>query len=223
VDFPKYTKPVIDFLKLMGVDARFEGKNDLKIDGLKISGNSEHIHRNRILHHGTVLFNTKLDVLRNCIRKEKSGYTSRAVASNPSAVVNLVEKLSCFDDIAGFKEAMMNFFLKSYSETFPYELSELEFLQAESIALSKYQTWEWNWAYGPEYSFSNTFEIDKTIYSCELFVKDGLILDSTISGSEKMKNISKKLVGSRHMVNDVAEVFVKENVHLTPEQVYNFF
>src|SRR5665811_892222 len=41
VDFRKYTQPVIDFLKSIGVDARFEGKNDLKVEGYKISGNAE--------------------------------------------------------------------------------------------------------------------------------------------------------------------------------------
>ena len=223
VNFRKYTKPVIDFLKQMGVDARFEGKNDLKIDGLKISGNSEHIHGNRVLHHGTILFNTQLDLLRNCIRSDKSCYSSRAVASNPSSVVNLIEKMGCFDDITGFKAAMMDFFLKSYSGTFPYELSEIEILQAESLALSKYQSWEWNWAYGPEYYFNNTFEIDKTPYFCKLLVKDGLIIESIISGSEKMKKASEKFIGCRHMVNDVFEVFVKEDIHLAPEQVFNFF
>jgi lipoate-protein ligase A len=223
VDFRKYTKPVIDFLKQMGVDARFEGKNDLKIDGLKISGNSEHIYGKRVLHHGTILFNAQLDMLRNCIRKEKSCYSSRAVPSNPSSVINLIEKLDCFDDIADFKTAMMNFFLKSYSETFPYEISEIEILQAESIALSKYRTWEWNWAYGPEYSFSNTFELDKIIHSCVLFVKDGIIVESIINGSKVMKNISNKLVGCRHMIKEVSDVFIQEGISLTPEQVFNFF
>ena len=99
VDFIKYTKPVIDFLKYLGLEAKFEGKNDLKIDGLKISGNAEHVHRNRVLHHGTLLYNTSLDSLRNSIRKDISQYSSRAVASNPSHVVNLNEKLNCFNDI----------------------------------------------------------------------------------------------------------------------------
>ena len=45
VDFRKYTQPVIDFLSSIGVDAKFEGKNDLRVDGLKISGNAEHVYR----------------------------------------------------------------------------------------------------------------------------------------------------------------------------------
>ena len=83
VDFPKYTRPVIDFLKYMGIDARLEGKNDLKVSGLKISGNAEHIHGNRVLHHGTLLFSTSFDKLHNSIRNDTSSYSSRAVAVKP--------------------------------------------------------------------------------------------------------------------------------------------
>jgi lipoate---protein ligase len=223
VDFRKYTKPVIDFLKQMGVDTRFEGKNDLKIDGLKISGNSEHIYGKRVLHHGTILFNTDLDMLRNCIRKEKTCYSSRAVASNPSTVINLIEKLDCFRNIADLKTAMMNFILKRYSETLPYEISDIEILKAESIALSKYRTWEWNWAYGPEYSFYNTFEIDKIRHSCNFFVKDGVIVESTINGSEQLYNVSRNLVGCKHMVKDVSDLFLKQNIYLNQEEIFNFF
>ena len=58
VDFRKYTLPVISFLASLGVDAKFEGKNDLKVNGLKISGNAEHVYHDRVLHHGTLLFNS---------------------------------------------------------------------------------------------------------------------------------------------------------------------
>ena len=85
VDFRKYTQPVIDFLNSLGIEAKFEGKNDLKVDGFKISGNAEHIHRNRVLHHGTLLYSTSLEMLRNSLRKDTSCYNTRAVASNPSS------------------------------------------------------------------------------------------------------------------------------------------
>ena len=81
VDFRKYTQPVIDFLTSMGVKASFEGKNDLKVDGFKISGNAEHIHGDRVLHHGTLLFSTSLEMLRNSMRKDTSCYKSRGLLS----------------------------------------------------------------------------------------------------------------------------------------------
>ncbi len=223
VDFIKYTKPIIDFLKYMGVDAKFEGKNDLKIDGLKISGNAEHVHGNRVLHHGTLLYNTSLDSLRNSIRKDISRYSSRAVASNPSSVINLNERLSCFSDLNEMRLGMINYFLKNLADAVPYNISEEEILKAESIALSKYHTWEWNWAYGPEYNFRNSFELNNIPYSCNLVVNDGVILECVIEGKGPLSDSSKRLIGCRHMVSDIEDFFIGENIIFTEEDIYNFF
>jgi lipoate-protein ligase A len=223
VDFRKYTQPVIDFLSSMGVEARFEGKNDLKVEGFKISGNAEHIHGNRVLHHGTLLFNTSLDMLRNSIRKDTSCYTSRAVVSNPATVLNLIGRINCFDSLGEFRSAMMNFFLKNLPDNVPYQLTNEEIIQAESIADSKYKTWEWNWAYGPEYIFVNSFELDKKNCTCRLFIKDGIIAECSIEGNELLKKISGKIVGCRHMVSDLSDLFRAENIFLGSEAVYNFF
>src|SRR5450759_2564147 len=142
VDFRKYTQPVIDFLVSIGVEVKFAGKNDLKVDGYKISGNAEHIHRNRVLHHGTLLFSTSLEMLRNSIRKDTSCYTSRAVSSNPASVMNLNEKMNYFQNINEFRFEMMNYFLKKYNDFVPYELTASEIMHAEALADSKYKQWD---------------------------------------------------------------------------------
>jgi lipoate-protein ligase A len=145
------------------------------------------------------------------------------VASNPSHVVNLSEKLSCFNNISELRSEMINYFLKNLPHTFPYELSEEENLQAESISLSKYHTWEWNWAYGPEYNFRNTFEISNITYSCELAVKDGTISECVIEGNGPLSKSSGKLIGCRHMVYDLEELFRNESIILSEGEIYNFF
>jgi lipoyltransferase and lipoate-protein ligase len=223
IDFRKYTRPVIDFLKSVGVQASFEGKNDLKVSGLKISGNAEHVYRNRVLHHGTLLFSTSLEMLRNSIRRDTSCYISRAVISNPSSVINLNGILSRFQNIHELRSEMINYFLKNFSDLVLYKPVPEELLQAEYLSSSKYKTWEWNWAYGPEYIFQNKFEISETLHSCNLFIKDGIIRKCSISGSDQMKSTSEKIPGCRHMVNDLSEFFKSENISITAMEIYNFF
>lgn len=223
VDFRKYTQPVIDFLVSIGVEVKFVGKNDLKVDGYKISGNAEHIHRNRVLHHGTLLFNSSLEMLRNSIRKDTSCYTSRAVISNPASVMNLNEVLNTFKDIDEFRLGMMNYFTTNLSDIIPYELTQTEKVLAESLAASKYKRWEWNWAYGPEYTFKNRYVINKVYHSCTMYIKDGIIRECYIEGSDQMNSTAEKLIGCRHMVDDMSDVLRKENVFLTEEDIYNFF
>jgi lipoate-protein ligase A len=223
VDFRRYTRPVIEFLSSLGVEAKFECKNDLKVDGLKISGNAEHVHRNRVLHHGTLLFSTSLDMMRNALQKETSCYTSRAVESNPSSVMNLNENLNIFRDIYEFRSCMMSFFMNSLPDMVPYILTQTETEEAESLAEDKYMTWEWNYAYGPEYTFNNSFQIDGVKHTCTLLIKDGIIRECTINGSKQMISASRKLIGSRHMVPDVMKVFREENIIISNESIYNFF
>jgi lipoate-protein ligase A len=223
VDFRKYTRPVIEFLGSADIEARFEGKNDLKVGGYKISGNAEHVYHNRVLHHGTLLFSSSLDMLRNSLRKDTSCYNSRAVSSNPALVRNLSDMTYRFSDISDFRSAMMDYLLNNYSGCDSYELTNTEISQASLLADSKYKSWEWNWAYGPEYTFCNSFNISGKFHKCTLIVKDGIIRECNIEGSPEKSGISHRLVGVRHMVPDLTEAFHRENIVLEENGIYNFF
>jgi lipoate---protein ligase len=162
-------------------------------------------------------------MLRNSLRKDASCYTSRAVESNSSSVMNLNEKLNIFRDIYEFRSEMMNYFLQNLTDAVIYKFSPSKIEAAESLAETKYKTWEWNYAYGPEYHFARRFELKGKHYSCRLFVKDGIILKCEIAGSDEIAVISKKLIGCRHMVNDFQKIFREENISLSKEEIYYFF
>jgi lipoate-protein ligase A len=223
VDFRRYTLPVISFLSSLGVDAKLEGKNDLKVSVYKISGNAEHVYRNRVLHHGTVLFDANLDLLKKSIRKDKNRYITRAVGSNPSSVMNLKDTLNNIKDIYEFRSLMMNWVLKNFPDAELYSLTPEEMEEAESLAESKYRTWEWNYAYGPEYQFFNSFELNGRQHTCRLSVKDGIIRKCEINGSDEMVAAWQKLIGCRHMVSELLEVLQKGNFSIQYNEIFNFF
>jgi lipoate-protein ligase A len=231
VDFRKYTLPVINFLSTIGVKAKFEGKNDLKVNGLKISGNAEHVFHDRVLHHGTLLYNADMESLKNSIRKNTGKYNTRAVSSNPSSVINIQEVLkgvlkdsfSDAEDIYVFRSAMLKWFMRSFPGSEIYNLSAGESNNIEGLAEKKYRSWEWNYAYGPEYNFSNSFEFAGEECFCRFFVKDGVIRECEIKGPEKLGKISDKLIGCRHMVEDLHAVFSKEAIFTPGFDIYNLF
>jgi len=223
VDFRKHTLPVMEFLSSVGVDARFEGKNDLKVGGLKISGNAEHVHRNRILHHGTLLYDTLLEDLRSSLNRNRSCYTTRAVNSNPSSVTNLKDHIRNVKGLSVLTSAMMEYFLRNDPDAETYHLQSGEASAIESLAASKYRTWEWNYAYGPEYKFSNIFMLMGLQHSCRLSVKDGIIQDCEIEGSGIMAEAARKLAGTRHMVDDLRKVFNENGILLNGKDIYNLF
>lgn len=222
VDFRKYTLPVIEFLSTLGVDAKFEGKNDLKVDGLKISGNAEHVYRQRVLHHGTLLFDSKLDLLRNSLRKDTSYYTTRAVSSNPSSVINLKEKIPGMN-MNEFTSAMFQFFIEKEDGNSVTRLTTQEESEIKSLLESKYKTWEWNYAYGSEYQINKIIDFNGGKHNFHLSVRDGIISECIIEGSEIMEAIADKLVGCRHMVKVVQKVFEEMNPGSDLTEIYKFF
>jgi lipoate-protein ligase A len=223
VDFRKYTLPVINFLSSLGVDADFEGKNDLRVDGLKISGNAEHVYHDRVLHHGTLLFSAGLDLLKKSIRSDYSKYSTRGVGSNPSPVMNLKDKLSSVSGPEELVSGMEEYFLHNLQGAYRYSLSQQEIAAIGTLCDSKYRTWEWNYAYGPEYKFSNYFPVCGKTHHCCLVVKDGIIWNCSVTGSDRMVALAKELIGCRHMVDDIREVFRKENFMPSDLDAFNFF
>ncbi|NMC38649.1 MAG: lipoate--protein ligase [Bacteroidales bacterium] len=239
VDFRKYTLPVINFLASLGVDAKFEGKNDLKVDGFKISGNAEHVYRNRVLHHGTLLYDSDMNMLRGSLRKDTGQYITRAVGSNPSKVTNLkaILKDSLKDSLKdlfstnagspgsvyGFRSLMLEWFLENYPETAIYELSDSQKRMAEELAVTKYRTWEWNFAYGPDYCFNNSFNINGLDGSCRLCVKEGIITECEVTGFKGADAISSLLKASRHMVEDIGDLINNITIIESGLDIFNFF
>lgn len=222
VDFRKYTLPVIEFLSALGVDAKFEGKNDLKVNGLKISGNAEHVHRQRVLHHGTLLFDSRLDLLKKSLRIDTSSYLTRAVSSNPSHIMNLKEIISG-RNMNEFVSSMLEFFLSQGNGNSKIDLTPEETMAIRSLAESKFRTWEWNYAYGPEYQLNSKFRLDGNEHQYCLLVKDGIICECRIDGSDKMVSFAKKLVGYRHMPCEIEELINREKINIRRQEIYRFF
>jgi lipoate-protein ligase A len=235
VDFKKYTLPVLQFLSSVGIEAKLEGKSDLMINGIKISGNAEHVFRNRVLHHGTLLYDTDLGMLKGSIRNDTSKYSSRAVKSNPSPVMNLnnvlknvfknvLKNVSKYvDDFNGFRSGMINWFLNNYKGAEPGFLSVADKQNIESLALSKYRSWEWNYAYGPEYQFSSVINNSGVWSAFSLYVRDGIITEYRTDGSVELETALRKFIGYRHMPDKLKVLIEKENIFGQEFDIFNFF
>lgn len=223
VDFRLYTEPVIDFLLTLGVYSVFEGKNDLTVDGLKISGNAEHVFRERVLHHGTLMFDVAIDDLRQSIKPKSDNYSTRAVESNRTSVTNLKGRLKNINSTEEFLKSMQNYFIRNMSELQTYYLSDEELSAVQLLTDSKYKTWEWTYGYGPQYTFTGWIVINEKSHNCRIVVKDGIIWECNIEGSDEMKCAGKKLIGCRHMYRDMQEKFRSENIQVAKNEIYRFF
>ena len=114
IDFKSYTKPVIDALRALSVDATLSGRNDLYVDGMKFSGNAQHRECDRVLHHGTILFNADFNELSNILTVDEDKLKSKAVKSVRSRVVNLSTYLKDFS-VDSFIKHISEYIIKEFS------------------------------------------------------------------------------------------------------------
>ncbi len=223
VDFRYYTAPVIEFLASLGITAVFEGKNDLTAGGLKISGNAEHVFRERVLHHGTLLFDASLQNMKRYLKPESENYSTRGVASNRTSVTNIKDRVKGIETMDQFMKKMETYFYTSVPGLKPYVLTSDELKKIEDLVETKYRSWDWNWGYGPPYTFTSAFNISGKMHTCRLLVKDGIIRECNISGSKELELAGKSLIGCRHMYMDILQVIRDTGVPVADEQVYGFF
>lgn len=181
ISFKQFTEPVVKALAKLGIEATTSGRNDLLINGLKISGNAEHVYKNRVLHHGTLLFNSDLENLGQAIKVAPGKYESKAVQSNRSPVANISQFLQTPMTTGEFIQFLLDFILENSENSF-YFLNENDIQTIEKLSAEKFKTWEWNFGYSPKYSFKNVVEIEGKILKIEMVVEKGIIVELEIEG-----------------------------------------
>lgn len=201
VNFKVFTVPVIEALKKLGVEAYTTGRNDLLIDGKKISGNAEHVHRNRVLHHGTLLFDSHLEALKGALKVDLSKFEDKAVQSNRSEVTNISNYLLNPITVEEFTDFLFGEISPNYPEFQVYEPTWEDKEAIQKLSIEKYQTWDWIFGYSPRYRFSNTLDTANGAIFVNLLVEKGHIAEASISGAipaEIGQKIAKALLGYQH-------------------------
>lgn len=153
VDFRRHLMPVLDILHQMSIPAEYGGRNDLLINGRKISGNAEHVYHNRTLHHGTLLFSSDLEMLEQAIMVKPGLYEDRAVRSVRSQVCNISESLNKQMPVDLFEKALFGALAERQTGTIVQPFTREETQAIEALAASRYKTWEWNFGYSPEFNY----------------------------------------------------------------------
>jgi lipoate-protein ligase A len=190
-------------LQGFGIQASFQGKNNLTINGKKFSGNSAHVFKNRVMHHGTLLFSSKLDILDKIIRPAKFQIDDKAVQSIRASVTNLHEHLPQIPNPNGFKLILEKYLIKYFNINSINLLNNKEILTIEQLANEKYKTWDWNFGYSPKYIFRNKSEA----MQAEIHVKNGVITEANIlpANDKETKFISTKIIGLKHQKSELED------------------
>ena len=211
-DFTRFTRPVVSALQKLGLYAEISGRNDIVVGDRKISGNAQTVINGRILHHGTLLFNTDVSVLSNALIPDPEKITSKGIKSVSSRIANINELLGrevTTEEIF----ALIKCEVKNIYSAKEYVLTDEEIKHAEKLADVKYRTWEWNFGYSPKYSFSKKMRFPVGSINACLEVKEGTITSAKLFGDffgiSDISDIEKALCGTLHREENISNILMK--------------
>ena len=231
MDLHAFSQPIAGALHQLGVDAQVNGRNDITIGGKKFSGNSQYVKKGRVMHHGTLMFDSDLDVVSQCLRVPKDKIESKGVKSVRSRVTNIREHLPEGMDISldQFRQTLIDFMDMQFGGMERYEFTEEDLRRVEEIRRQRYGLWQWNYGYSPRYHLRKERRVDgvgKILVSME--VQDGCLQQiefyGDYFGSEDTAQLAEMLRGCTmergSLTERLAHVDIDPYFHrLTAEQL----
>lgn len=176
----RFTEPVVRALRGLQLDAESSGRNDILVSGHKVSGTAQQVVKGRILHHGTLLFDSNQDMIAGALNPDPTKFQSKSVKSVRSRVGNIRSFLPADLDMQGF----WNYLKIALAEDgiFPISLTDSQLETVRALKTAKYDTWQWNYGTSPKFDLCCKKRWPGGLLELRLSVQNGRISALKIYG-----------------------------------------
>lgn len=216
-NFKKFTEPIVEALKSLGVDAEMTGRNDIQVGKAKISGNAMVKVKERMFSHGTLMLNSELSEVQNALKVNPAKIKSKGIKSVRSRVANISEFLEEPIDIDDFKDIILKTIFGEANQVETYQLTDEDWKNIEKLSNEKYRTWDWNYGRNPKYNFEREEKFEKGFVQIKLDVKQGRIEHARIFGDffgeGDITELEKALEGTLHEFDSIEEAFSNYDIY----------
>lgn len=207
-DFRGFCEPITKALNELGVQAEFSGRNDMTIDGKKFSGTAQCKYKNRVMHHGTLLFSSKKADITGALKPRDIKFSGKSVKSVASRVTNISEYLKEPMDVLEFRNRVMESVAGGRINVTSFTPEEVDKIQ--KLRDEKYSTWEWNFGQSPKFSMTKEGRFAGGTIEVTLDVQKGIISNLRIYGDffgvGDIRELEGKLHGVKHQYQEVEDV-----------------
>ena len=214
VSIGRFTEAVVAALCSLGLDAKASGRNDILVDGKKISGTAQRISGNRILYHGTLLFDSDPEMIAGALNADPAKFISKSTKSvrsrvggiraalkeGPYEMIGLQEFWVLIREMLGTASGQENTLIEEHLT--PEEEAEIRKLCEE-----KYDRWEWNYGRSPRFSYLNKKRFPGGTVEVGFNVEKGLITEAGIYGDFLSLKPTEELTGFL-----IGEPYEKEHI-----------
>lgn len=218
ISIRRFTEPVVAALRSLGLNAEASGRNDILVEGRKVSGTAQRRHGGRILHHGTLLFDANPGMVAGALNVDPEKFRSKSTKSVRSRIGNIRDFLPNDMELPAFwaylKDAL------SGGGLTPGALSAGELAEVDRLKREKYDTWEWNYGRSPKFDVRCKRYWDGGCLEANVSIANGVITDVRFFGDflsvcgleelvERLKGVTFHPEDVRAVLNDspVGELF----------------
>lgn len=155
VDYDRSLAPILEALNAIGVPAKKNRTCDIAIGEEKISGSAQRSAGGRLLHHGTLLFESDLEALEEIsVRGKNSCVQTKGTQSAICTVTNIRRHLAEDMTIGEFQRRLLDYMVPEAGKRL--ELTEAQEAEVRHLAEEKYRSWEWTWGRTPAFSYERS-------------------------------------------------------------------
>lgn len=204
----RFTEPIVQALRGLGLNAEASGRNDILVNECKVSGTAQRQMGKRILHHGTLLFDSNLDKISGALNVDPSKYESRSIKSVRNRVGNIRSFLKNDMTLQEFWEYLQQCFFQN--GLLCDALTKEEEAIVRELQEKKYKTWMWNYGESPDYDFTAKRRFSGGSITICAAVEHGHIKRIAFYGDFLSKapldTLCNSLIGHRYIRQDIKEV-----------------
>ncbi|MBP3962693.1 lipoate--protein ligase [Paenibacillus lignilyticus] len=208
-NFRKFTEPVVEALRKLGVEAELSGRNDLQVGERKISGNAQFASKGRMFSHGTLLFNSEVDSIVSALNVNPAKFESKATKSVRSRVANIAEFLREPLTMEQFRRFLLASIFGSSSEIPEYKLTDADLAAVQQLAEERYRSWDWNYGRSPAFNVRQVKRLTAGTFDVRLNVQEGVITEASVFGdffgTAEVSLVTDRLAGVKYNPQAVAE------------------
>lgn len=199
-------QPMVDALRQLGVPAELTGRNDIFVEGRKVSGYARRVAGNQAIIHGTLMYDVDLDTLQHVLDTPASKMKVKGISSVRSHVANLKEYLPQFKSLdelqAKLSEILSGGDGPLLAQGSGYPSQDVIDAEVRRIAAEKFATWEFIYGHSHEADFNYKKKLPCGTVEASLRIDRGIITALTFSGDflfdEPSEDLAKKLIGLRY-------------------------
>ncbi len=174
--------PVVKALATMGVEAEVSGRNDILVDGKKVSGVAQRMHKNRILHHGTLLYASNPDMVAGALQVREDKFISKSAKSVRARIGNIQDYVQDKTmNIETFRARLIEALTES-RDVRPIVLTPDEEAEITKLQMEKYRNWDWTYGKSPAYALHTAARFPGGCLEVKADVQNGVIQDIRFIG-----------------------------------------